>query len=126
MDVMKLSDKTNGSNKDVELSASDDRLSRRGVLKTATVAAAAAAGASAVLADAIPAAGYGAPMVELYVPAGVLSLEQKSDMIKRITDVVLSAMRLPPDPTRRLFVEVFETAEGGFGVNGQVFVLRGK
>ena len=126
MDVMKLSNKTNGSNKGVELSASDDGLSRRAIIMTATVAAAAAAGVSAVLADTSQAAGYGAPMVELYVPAGVLSFEQKGDMIKRITDVVLGAMRLPPDPTRRLFVEVFETAEGGFGVNGQVFVPPGK
>ena len=126
MDVMKLSNRTNGSNKGVELPASDDGLSRRAIITTATVAAAAAAGVSAVLADTIPAAGYGAPMVELYVPAGVLSLEQKGDMIKRITDVVLGAMRLPPDPTRRLFVEVFETAEGGFGVNGQAFVPPSK
>jgi len=35
---------------------------------------------------------------------------------------VLDALNLPPDPLRRLFVEVFETAESGFGVNGKVFV----
>ena len=45
-------------------------------------------------------------------------------MIKRMTDVVLSATKQPPDPAKRLFVQILETAEGGFGVNGQVFVPR--
>ena len=39
-------------------------------------------------------------------------------MIKGITDVVLTAMKVPPDPARKLFVQIFETADGGFGVNG--------
>ena len=65
-------------------------------------------------------------LVELHVPAGVLTLEQRSAMIKGITDVVLSATNQPPDPAKRLFVQIFETVEGGFGVNGQVFVPRGK
>jgi hypothetical protein len=58
------------------------------------------------------------------VPAGILTLEQRSDMIKGVTDVVLGAIKLPPDPARRLFVEIIETADGGFGVNGQVFAPR--
>ena len=91
---------------------------------TATVAAAAAAGVSPARAQTAPAAGFGAPVVELCVPAGLLTLEQKGAMIKGITDVVLRAMKLPPDPARRLFVTVLETAEGGFGVNGQVFVRK--
>jgi hypothetical protein len=45
-------------------------------------------------------------------------------MIKRITDVVLSATKQPPDPAKRLFVQILETAESGFAVNGQVFVPR--
>lgn len=65
---------------------------------------------------------FGAPLVEVYVPAGLLTLEQRSALIKGVTDVVFGAMKLPPDPARRLFVEIIETAEGGFGVNGQVFV----
>jgi hypothetical protein len=44
--------------------------------------------------------------------------------LKGFTDVVLGARKQPPDPARRLFVQIFETAEGGFGVNGQVFVPR--
>jgi phenylpyruvate tautomerase PptA (4-oxalocrotonate tautomerase family) len=57
---------------------------------------------------------------------GVLTLEQKAAMIKGITDVVLKATKLPSDPARKSFVQIFETTDGGFGVNGQVFVPRGK
>ena len=97
--------------------------SRRTVLASATAAAGALA-ASAALAETTTGGGYGAPLVEFYVPAGALTLEQRAAMIKGVTDVVLGAMKLPPDPARLLFVEIIETAEGGFGVNGQVFVPR--
>jgi phenylpyruvate tautomerase PptA (4-oxalocrotonate tautomerase family) len=79
------------------------------------------AGISASAAQAAPAAAYGAPVVEVSVPAGVLSSEQKGDMIRRITDVVLTTLNLPPDPQRHMFVEVFETSDSGFGVDGKVF-----
>ncbi len=102
------------------------RLNRRAVLMTAVVAAGSVAGVSPALTDSAPAANYGAPLVELQVPTGVLTLEQKAAMIKGITDVVLNAMKQPPDPARKSFVQIIETAEGGFGVNGQVFVPRGK
>ena len=102
------------------------RLNRRAVLMTAVVAAGSVAGVSPALTDSAPSANYGAPLVELQVPTGVLTLEQKAAMIKGITDVVLNAMKQPPDPARKSFVQIIETAEGGFGVNGQVFVPRGK
>jgi hypothetical protein len=35
-------------------------------------------------------------------------------------------MRQPADPARRLFVQILETPEGGFGVNGKVVVPRAK
>ena len=101
-------------------------LNRRAVLITAAVAAGAAAGVSPVRADAVVPANFGAPLVDLQVPPGVLTLEQKAAMIKGITDVVVNAMKLPPDPARFAFVQIIETAEGGFGVNGRVFVPRGK
>lgn len=101
-------------------------LNRRAVLITAAVAAGAAAGVAPVRADAVAPANFGAPLVELQVPPGVLTLEQKAAMIKGVTDVVLNAMKLPPDPARFSFVQIIETAEGGFGVNGRVFVPRGK
>jgi len=99
-------------------------LSRREVLLTAAVTGALASVSSARANT--PATAFGAPLVEVQVPAGVLTAEQKAAMIRGITDVILRAMKQPPDPTRRLFVQIFETAEGGFGVNGQVFVPRGK
>ncbi len=104
---------------------------RRTVLMSAAAAAGAAAGISAAgispaLADPVPSVGFGAPLVELQVPAGVLSPEQKAAMIKGITDVVFNAMKQAPGPGRMSFVQIMETAEGGFGVNGQVFVPRGK
>jgi phenylpyruvate tautomerase PptA (4-oxalocrotonate tautomerase family) len=114
------------SNNDVESPESSGGLNRRVVLMTAAVAASAVAGVSAALADTGSAANFGAPLVELYVPAGVLTLEQKAAMIKGMTDVVLKATKLPPDPARKSFVQILETADGGFGVNGQVFVPRGK
>jgi len=98
-----------------------ESLSRRTALVTAAMGAALVAAAPDALAQNAPAAGYGAPIVEVFVPAGVLSAEQRAEMIRRITEVVLGAMSLPPDPLRRMFVEVFETAAGGFGVNGKVF-----
>jgi len=117
-------DMINKSNKHGELSERTGGLNRRAVLMTAAVAAGAAAGVSAVLADTAPVANFGAPLVELHVPANLLTLEQKAAMIKGITDVVLTATKQPADPTRKSFVQIFETAEGGFGVNGQVFVPR--
>jgi phenylpyruvate tautomerase PptA (4-oxalocrotonate tautomerase family) len=101
-------------------------LNRRAVMMTAAIAAGAAAGISPVLAETAPAANFGAPLVELQVPPGVLTLEQKTAMIKGITDVISNATKQAPDRTRISFVQIFETAESGFGVNGQVFVPRPK
>jgi len=85
---------------------------------------AAAAGAAAVpgRARAAAAGSFGMPLVELYVPPGVLTLEQKSAVVKGFTDVVSRALTLAPDANRFMFVTIIETAEGGFGVNGKVFV----
>jgi phenylpyruvate tautomerase PptA (4-oxalocrotonate tautomerase family) len=116
----------NSSNSDIESTASGGGLNRRAVLMTAAVAASSAAGVSTALADAAPAANFGAPLVELHLPANVLTLEQKAAMIKGVTDVVLTATKQPPDPSRKSFVQIFETADGGFGVNGQVFAPHPK
>jgi phenylpyruvate tautomerase PptA (4-oxalocrotonate tautomerase family) len=102
----------------------DDKApSRRAILLTgaAGVVAGAAATDAAALAD-TPAPSFGAPVVELTVPAGALTSEQKAAMIKGITNVLDGALKQPPDLSRRMFVEIIETAEGGFGVNGQVFI----
>ena len=73
-----------------------DGLSRREVLLTATVAGALTS-LSSVRADAAPATAFGAPLVEIHVPAGVLTAEQKTAMIRGITDVILRAMKQPND-----------------------------
>jgi 4-oxalocrotonate tautomerase len=109
-------------NEKAELAGSTEGLSRRNVLMTATAAAGALAGVQNVLADTVPAGSFGAPLVQLYVPAGVLTLEQRGAMIKGITDVVLRATKQTADPAKKLFVQILETAEGGFGINGQVLV----
>ncbi|MBV8840224.1 MAG: tautomerase family protein [Alphaproteobacteria bacterium] len=102
----------------------DGQLTRRALATAVLGAGVIAAVAPASAQTAAPAATYGAPIVEVVVPSGILSAEQKSELIRRITDVVVAAVNLPPDPTRFQFVEVFETAENGFGVNGKVFVPK--
>ncbi|HEY1257949.1 MAG TPA: tautomerase family protein [Stellaceae bacterium] len=119
-------DSEDRSSDDVKLPDSADGLSRRNVLMAATVAAGALAATPGTLADAAPAGSFGAPVVELHVPGGVLTLEQRSALIKGVTDVVRGALKHPPDETTRLFVAIYETAEGGFGINGRVLVPRAK
>ena len=117
-------DMINRSTNTEDPSASSSGLNRRAMLLSAAVAAGATVGVSPVLAD-TAAGNFGAPLVDVQVPAGVLTLEQKAAMIKGITDVILKAVKLS-DPARKSFVQILETAEGGFGVNGQVFVPRPK
>ena len=106
----------------------DDRngWSRRAVLAAGGAAAGTLAAATAAPAETGGPAAWGAPIVEVHVPAGVLSLEQKSAMIEGVTDVVLAATGLPRDQPRKVWVEIFETAEGGWGVGGRVFVPRAR
>ena len=98
-------------------------VSRRTLLLAASVGASTLSDVPRLVAGA-GSAYYGAPFVEMSFPVGVLSIEQKAALIKRVTDVVNEAMEVPPDPQRRLFVEILETPEGGFGVNGQAVVPR--
>ena len=100
------------------------RMSRRDVMVTAA-AVGAVAGPSTAAEEATPAS-FGAPLVELHVPAGILTLEQRGAMIKGITEIIVEALGQPLDPAKRLFVEILETAEGGYGVNGQAFLPRPK
>jgi phenylpyruvate tautomerase PptA (4-oxalocrotonate tautomerase family) len=100
-------------------------VSRRTVLLAVSVGAAAVSGVQC-LAAAAGSPSFGAPFVEMSFPVGVLSVEQKAALIKRVTDVVNAAMEFPSGPQRKLFVEILETPEGGFGVNGQVVVPRPK
>jgi phenylpyruvate tautomerase PptA (4-oxalocrotonate tautomerase family) len=100
-------------------------LSRRAML-TAATAAGAVIGLSGAEAGAATPGDFGAPLAELHFPAGVLTAEQKAAMIKGVTEVLLRAMQLPTEQAAKLWVQIFETAEGGWGLGGQVLVPRGK
>jgi len=103
------------------MSAQPQSPGRRAVL---LATAGAAATLSPALASAATGGNYGAPVIELCVPAGVLTLEQKAAMVKGMTDVVLTALGRAPDPARRCFVTIVETGEGGFGIDGRVFAPK--
>ena len=115
-----------GLDRNAKMPSFETGLSRRDVLVAAAVGAGGVAGPSAVAAETAPASSFGAPLVELHVPAGILTVEQRGAMIKGITEVIVEALGQPLDPAKRLFVEIFETAEGGYGVNGQAFLPRPK
>ena len=93
-------------------------LSRRAILRTAALGV--ALNASAAHGQTSAASDYGAPLTEVCVPAGLLTLEQKAAMIKGISDVLRRVTALPAD-RGPIFVAIIETAESGFGVNGKVF-----
>ena len=95
-------------------------MSRRAMLQAAAVGVALNASASHAQTSG---PGFGAPLTEVFVPAGALTLEQKGAMIKGISDVLRRVTAMPADQGP-IFVEIIETAEGGFGVNGRVFVPR--
>jgi phenylpyruvate tautomerase PptA (4-oxalocrotonate tautomerase family) len=104
-----------------------ERLSRRTALATATAVAGFVAGMSAARAEIVPAAtGFGAPLAELHFPAGALSVEQKAAVIKGVTEVLVKVTKLAPGDADKLWVQIFETAEGGWGFGGLVFVPHGR
>jgi phenylpyruvate tautomerase PptA (4-oxalocrotonate tautomerase family) len=103
-------------------------LSRRTMLSAGLAVAAAGAsglaGASPAAAEAEAAAGFGAPLAEISVPAGLLTTEQKSAMMKGVTDVLVTSMGIPAPQHAALWVLIMETAPNGWGVAGQPLVPR--
>jgi phenylpyruvate tautomerase PptA (4-oxalocrotonate tautomerase family) len=114
------------TNAKAEASGDAPMPNRRNLLTTVAAAAGAAAAIPAALAETAPAADFGAPLAELHFPAGALTLEQKAAMIKGVTDVLANAVRLPAEQRPKLWVQLFETAEGGWGFGGQVFTRAAK
>lgn len=104
----------------------DEPLSRRTVLSAGLVVA--AAGASSLgevapaAAEAESAVGFGAPLAEISVPAGLLTSEQKSAMMKGVTDVLVTSMGIPAPRHPALWVLIMETAPNGWGVAGQPLI----
>jgi phenylpyruvate tautomerase PptA (4-oxalocrotonate tautomerase family) len=119
-------DQHDETRRDSELPVIAQDVKRRTMLRTAGIAAGAAllSPGTTAPAAAAPLDSFGAPLAEIHVPASVLTLEQKSAMIKGVSEVLIKAMKLPPERFAYLWVQVIETSAGGWGVGGQVFVPR--
>lgn len=58
------------------------------------------------------------PLVQIYVPAGSLSAEMKTDMIQKVTDAVVEAEG--KEVVRRYtWVHINEVPDGGWGMAGK-------
>jgi 4-oxalocrotonate tautomerase len=62
------------------------------------------------------------PVVQVNVPEGALSREQKREMVSRITDVVVEVEGIP-QLRQSVHVLVTEIADGGYGVGGRAWTL---
>lgn len=62
------------------------------------------------------------PLVQVSVPAGTLSLEQKQQLIKKITDVVVEVEGIPA-VRPSVWVQVSEVPDGGWGMGGKQWTL---
>ena len=62
------------------------------------------------------------PVAKVYVPEGVLTAEQRRDIVKGIHDVINSVEKRPPDgPT---YVLITEVPTGSWGHTGRVYAPR--
>jgi 4-oxalocrotonate tautomerase len=58
------------------------------------------------------------PLAQVFIPQGVLSLDQRRDMVKGITEVMIKAEGLSPSARPYVTVLITEVADGGWGVGG--------
>jgi 4-oxalocrotonate tautomerase len=63
------------------------------------------------------------PLIQISVPAGSLTPEQKRDLVARITDVVVDVEGIPAIRPAVL-VHVNEVIDGGWGAGGKVATLE--
>ncbi|MCW2663079.1 MAG: tautomerase [Mycobacterium sp.] len=63
------------------------------------------------------------PVVQVSVPAGVLSNDQKQQLISRITDVVVDVEGIP-QLRGGVHVLINEVADGGWGTGGKAWTLQ--
>ena len=62
------------------------------------------------------------PVAKVYVPEGMLTPEQRRDLVKGIHDVINSVEKRPPDaPT---YVLINEVPSGSWGNTGRVYAPR--
>lgn len=64
------------------------------------------------------------PFAQVYAPQGVLTLEQRRDMVKGITDVMMRVEKLPPSALPFVTVLITEVSDGGWGVAGHGYVKQ--
>lgn len=64
------------------------------------------------------------PLAQVYVPQGVLTLDQRRAMIKGITDVMVEVEGLPAIARPYVTVLITEVADGGWGVAGHGYTLQ--
>lgn len=62
------------------------------------------------------------PFVQISIPAGSLSAEQKRTMIAKVTDACVEAEGIPA-VRAQTFVHINEVADGGWGIGGRTVTL---
>lgn len=62
------------------------------------------------------------PLIQISVPAGSLSTEQKRQMVEKITDVVVEVEGIPA-VRAGTWVHVNEVPDGGWGIGGHALTL---
>jgi 4-oxalocrotonate tautomerase len=62
------------------------------------------------------------PLVQISVPAGSLSPQQKTELVARITDVVVEVEGIPA-VRQGTWVHINEVPDGGWGRAGEVSTL---
>jgi 4-oxalocrotonate tautomerase len=63
------------------------------------------------------------PVVQISVPAGALSTDQKQQLISRITDAVVDVEGIP-QLRSSVHVLITEVADGGWGTGGKAWTLQ--
>ena len=63
------------------------------------------------------------PVVNISIPAGALSTDQKQQLISRITDVVVDVEGIP-QLRGSVHVLINEVADGGWGAGGKAWTLE--
>ena len=61
------------------------------------------------------------PYANLKVPAGLLSPEQKEDLITKVTDLYVDTFGVEVRPNTMVLVD--EVVDGGWGIGGEVLTL---
>ena len=62
------------------------------------------------------------PLAQIYVPEGILTLEQRRAIVKGVTEVIASVEKLPQTALPYVTVLINEVADGGWGVAGHGYV----